>query len=118
MFVCGYHFPASEGNDVAFEKVVEKVVEGAGDVAGKTVSLTGETANGEVVVNLTIPSDTFAHKAFVDFYNKSEEANDYKMIYFTNKYQISEVSKEIDGDVTKDICKHLDDMNLYRVKVA
>lgn len=118
MFICGYHFPASEGNDVVFEKVVAKVTEGAGDVSGKTVSLTGETANGEVVVNLSIPSGTFAHAAFVDFYNKSEAQGDFKMIYFTNKYQISEISKSVDGDVTKDICKHLDDMNLYRVKVA
>jgi hypothetical protein len=25
MFVCGYHFPASEGNNVSFDKVIEKV---------------------------------------------------------------------------------------------
>jgi len=40
------------------------------------------------------------------------------MVYFTNKYQISEISKTADGDVTKDLCRKLDDMNLYRVKVA
>ena len=40
------------------------------------------------------------------------------MIYYTNKYQISEISKSVDGEVTKDLCKKLDDMNLYRVKVA
>lgn len=40
------------------------------------------------------------------------------MIYYTNKYQISEISKSVDGASTKDICKKLDDMNLYRVKVA
>jgi hypothetical protein len=29
------------------------------------------------------------------------------MIYYTNKYQISEISKAVDGDVTKDLCKKL-----------
>ena len=44
MFVCGYHFPASEGNDVAFDKVIAKVEEG--DASGKTVTLTSETREG------------------------------------------------------------------------
>ena len=34
MFVCGYHFPADMGNDVSFDKVIEKVEKGAGDVSG------------------------------------------------------------------------------------
>ena len=42
MFICGYHFPASEGNDVAFDKVIAKVEEGV-ETAGKVVTLTGET---------------------------------------------------------------------------
>jgi hypothetical protein len=45
MFVCGYHFPASEGNDVSFDKVIEKVNEGI-DATGKTVTLTSETREG------------------------------------------------------------------------
>jgi len=46
------------------------------------------------------------------------EKDGLKMIYYTNKYQISEISKSVDGDITKDLCKKLDDMNLYRVRVA
>ena len=42
MFVCGYHFPASEGNDVSFDKVIAKVEEGL-DAAGKSVIMTSET---------------------------------------------------------------------------
>ena len=118
MFVCGYHFPASEGNDVAFDKVIEKVTEGAGETTGKTVSLTGETAKGEIVETVEVPAGTFAHTAFVDYFNNAEVEGDSKMIYYTNKYQISEISKSVDGDVTQDLCKKLDDMNLYRVKVA
>jgi hypothetical protein len=119
MFICGYHFPASEGNDVAFDKVIEKVNEGT-DAAGKTVTLTSETREGVKLEELTVPADTFAHTAFVDFFENSDvEAKDgFKMVYYTNKYQISEISKTVDGDTTKDLCKKLDDMNLYRVKVA
>jgi hypothetical protein len=118
MFICGYHFPASEGNDVSFDKVIEKVEANVGDTSGKVVSLTGENAKGEIVETITIPEGTFAHKAFVDYYTSSDIDGDIKMVYFTNKYQISEISKVADGDITKDLCRKLDDMNLYRVKVA
>ncbi|WP_304546412.1 hypothetical protein [Sulfurimonas microaerophilic] len=118
MFVCGYHFPASEGNDVSFEKVIEKVEDGT-SAAGKTVTLTSETREGVQLEELTVPAGTFAHTAFVDYYeNIAEMEGEFKMVYYTNKYQISEISKSVDGDTTKDLCKKLDDMNLYRVKVA
>ncbi len=119
MFVCGYHFPASEGNNVSFEKVIEKVKDGI-DASGKTVTLTSETREGVKIDEITVPEGTFAHTAFVDYYTNTEmpSKDEFKMIYYTNKYQISEISKSVDGDATKDLCKKLDDMNLYRVKVA
>ena len=119
MFVCGYHFPASEGNDVSFDKVIEKVEEGI-DASGKTVTLTSETREGVVLESLEVPAGTFAHTAFVDYYTNTEipSKDDSKMVYYTNKYQISEISKTVDGSATKDLCKKLDDMNLYRVTVA
>ena len=119
MFVCGYHFPASEGNDVAFDKVIAKVEEGV-EAAGKSVTLTSETREGQVLESITVPEGTFAHTAFVDYFENTEipTKDDTKMVYYTNKYQISEISKSVDGDTTKDLCKKLDDMNLYRVKVA
>lgn len=119
MFVCGYHFPASEGNDVSFEKVIAKVEEGI-DASGKSVTLTSETREGAKLETLEVPAGTFLHTAFVDYYTNTEckEKDGFKMIYYTNKYQISEISKSVDGEVTKDLCKKLDDMNLYRVKVA
>ena len=103
------------------DKVIEKVEAGAGDTAGKTVTVTSETAKGEILETITIPTGTFAHTAFIDYYNNTEvlaNANDEKMIYYTNKYQISEISKKVDGDAVKDLVRKLDDMNLYRVKVA
>jgi hypothetical protein len=119
MFMCGYHFPASMGNDVSFDKVVEKVNEGAGDVSGiNSVTLTGEDAKGNVLENLTIEKGTFLFKAMVDYYKKSDMPGETKMVYYTNKYQMSEISKSVDGAKTKDVCRKLDDMNLYRVKIS
>lgn len=119
MFICGYHFPAEEGNDVAFDKVAEKVYEGAGDLSGvNSVTLTGETTKGEIVENLTIEKGTFLFAAMVDYFRKSDVPGDTKMVFYTNKYQMSEVSKVLDGDKTAVECKKLDDMNLYRVTVA
>ena len=119
MFVCGYHFPASEGNDVGFDKVIARVEEDL-DAAGKTVVLTSETREGTMLEELSVPEGTFAHKAFVDFFEKTDVPvkDGFKMVYYTNKYQISEISKTVDGETTKDLCKKLDDMNLYRVKVS
>ena len=119
MFVCGYHFPASEGNNVSFEKVIEKVQEGI-DASGKTVTLTSETREGAKLETISVPEGSFLHTALVDYYTNTEckEIDGFKMVYYTNKYQIYEISKSVDGDATKAVCKKLDDMNLYRVKVA
>lgn len=117
MFICGYHFPADMGNDVSFDKVIEKVEEGV-ETTGKTVTLTSEEKDGKTIETITVPEGTFAHTAFIDYFNNAEMKGDEKMIYYTNKYQISEISKSVDGEKTKDLCKKLDDMNLYRVKVA
>ena len=119
MFICGYHFPASEGNDVAFDKVVEKVEEGL-EAAGKSVTITSETREGQLLETLEVAEGTFLHKALVDYYVNTEcqEKDGFKMMYYTNKYQIAEISKSVDGAAPAEICKKLDDMNLYRVKVA
>jgi hypothetical protein len=107
------------GNDVSFEKVIEKVKDGI-DGAGKSVTLTSETREGVKLEEISVPAGSFLHTALVDYFTNTEckEKDGFKMIYYTNKYQISEISKSVDGASTKDICKKLDDMNLYRVKVA
>jgi hypothetical protein len=119
MFVCGYHFPASEGNDVSFDKVIEKVEEGL-DATGKSVTLTSETREGALLEEIVVEEGTFAHKALVDYFDSADvqEKDGFKMVYYTNKYQISEISKTVDGAATAELCKKLDDMNLYRLKVA
>ncbi len=102
---------------MSFDKVIAKVEEGV-ETAGKVVTLTGETVKGEVIVNLTVPEGTFAHTAFIDYFQNADVAGESKMIYYTNKYQISEISKAVDGAITKELCHNLDDMLLYRVSVA
>jgi hypothetical protein len=109
------------GNDVSFDKVIEKVTAGAGDLSGiKAVEVTGETSKGEVVEKFTVEPGSFMFTALVDYYKKADvpEKDGFKMIYYTNKYQISEISKTVDGDSVKPFCKKFDDMNLYRIKVA
>jgi hypothetical protein len=109
------------GNDVSFDKVIEKVTAGAGDLSGiKAVEVTGETSKGEVVEKFTVEPGSFMFTALVDYYKKADvpEKDGFKMIYYTNKYQISEISKTVDGDGTKSFCKKFDDINLYRIKVA
>ncbi|MGW8168944.1 MAG: hypothetical protein ACWGHH_02965 [Sulfurovaceae bacterium] len=121
MFVCGYHFPASMGNDVSMDKVIEKVNEEAGDLSGvSSIEVTGETAKGEIVEKFTVTPGSFLFTALADYYNKSDvpQKDGFKMIYYTNKYQISEISKAVDGDDAKALCRKLDDMNLYRLKIA
>ncbi|MDR1555381.1 MAG: hypothetical protein LBS39_05090 [Campylobacteraceae bacterium] len=119
MFICSYYFPASEGNKIEFSKVVEKVISGAGDLSlYNTVELIGETREGKQLESISVGKGTFLFAAFVDYYKKSEIKGEYKMVFYTNKYQISEISKAVDGEKTAEICKKLDDMNLYRVKVA
>jgi hypothetical protein len=119
MFICGYHFPASEGNKIEFSRVVEKVISEAGDLSSyNTVELTSETREGKQLETISVEKGSFLFAALVDYYKKSEIKGEYKMVFYTNKYQISEISKAVDGEKTAGICKKLDDMNLYRVKVA
>lgn len=83
MFICGYHFPADMGNDVSFDKVIEKIEEGT-NAAGKTVTLTSETKEGLLLETLIVPAGTFAHTAFVDYFeNVAEMKGETKMIYYT-----------------------------------
>lgn len=118
MFICSYYFPATEGNNVPFEKVIEKIEANVGDVSGKKVVLTSETREGIKLETIEVPAGTFLHKALVDYYKNSEIEAEFKMVFYTNKYQISEISKAVDNGATASICKKLDDMNLYRVSVA
>ena len=98
MFVCGYHFPASEGNDVSFEKVIEKVNEGI-DAAGKTVTLTSETREGVKLETLEVPANTFLHTALVDYFTNTEckEVDGFKMVYGINETFLGQINRRNDA---------------------
>ncbi len=119
MFICGYHFPASMGNKISHEQVVEKVTSEVGDLSDVSYAvLTSENRDGIKQEDLRVEKGSFLFTALADYYKKSDIEGEYKMIFYTNKYQMSEVSKAVDGGATAAVCKKLDDMLLYRVKVA
>ena len=119
MFICGYHFPASMGNKISHEQVVERVTAEVGDLSDVSYAiLISENRDGVKQEDLKVEKGSFLFTALADYYNKSDIEGEYKMIFYTNKYQMSEISKAVDGALTADVCKKLDDMLLYRVKVA
>ena len=103
MFILGFHFPADMGNNIPDEKVVEKLDNSGVDFSGvKELSYTNK--------------DTFMFKALVH-YVKAVASTDY-MIY-TNRYQMSELSKRLDSDdETMALCKKFDSMSQFKISVA
>ncbi len=115
MFILGFHFPADMGNNVPDEKVVEKL--DAADVDTSDINEIKMTieAHGQKEEVTYANKDTFMFKALAH-YTKTAET-DY-MIY-TNRYQMSELSKRLDSDdETMALCKKFDSMSLFRVEAA
>ena len=116
MFVCGFHFPASEGNDVAFEKVIEKI---DAEVADKVSSVKefkfkyGKKFENEVTYS---KNDTFLAKALLNYFLFDNEAKEEKYFVYTDRYQMSEIAKVTDSDAeTLELCKKFDGMDLFKV---
>ena len=103
MFILGFHFPADMGNNVPDEKVVAKLDESGIDFDSVKEELS-YTNKG-----------TFLFKALVHYAKTAD--TDY-MIY-TNRYQMSELSKRLDSDdETMALCKKFDSMALFRIQAA
>jgi len=118
MFVLGFHFPADEGNIIADDKVVAKLDAAVDLSSAKEVEiLVGKNGSDSFK---KIGTDSFLGKALVHYYQSSEEIPDKngKYLVYTNKYQISELSKRLDGASTKEITKMFDGMEPVRIKVA
>ncbi|MBN2816482.1 MAG: hypothetical protein JXQ67_07335 [Campylobacterales bacterium] len=115
MFILGFHFPADMGNTVPDEKVVAKLDEAGIDVASiNEIKMTTEY-HGQIEELSYTNKDTFMFKALAHYAKTSE--TDY-MIY-TNRYQISELSKRLDGDdETMALCKKLDSMAHFKITAA
>ncbi len=115
MFILGFHFPADMGNTVPDEKVVEKLDESGVDFGTVSeIKMVSEAHGVKEELSYT-NKDTFLFKALVHYAKTAE--TDY-MIY-TNRYQMSELSKRIDSDdETMALCKKFDSMALFRIEAA
>ena len=116
MFILGFHFPADMGNNIPDEKVVEKLDNSGVDFSSvKEIKLASESREGQKQEISYTNKDTFMFKALVHFAKTAE--TDY-MIY-TNRYQMSELSKRLDSDdETMALCKKFDSMAQFRITVA
>lgn len=120
MFILGYHFPKEMGNEIADEKVVEKLNADV-DMSGvKEFKFTMTQGKGHEPLTFSYTkTDTFLAKALVHFFNKENEEKKEKYMIFTDRYQMSELSKRLDkDDETMALCKKFDSMEQFRVLVA
>jgi len=118
MFILGYHFPAEMGNKIDDTKVVEKLEADVSLDGVKEIKLVmGKKKDTEIsYTNM----NTFMAKALVHFFLKDNESKDEKYMVYTDRYQISELSKRLDAedDETMGICKKFDSMEPFRIMVA
>jgi phosphopentomutase len=115
MFILGFHFPADLGNTVPDEKVVEKLNDSGVDFDSVSeIKMVSEAHGVKEELSYT-NKDTFLFKALVHYAKTAD--TDY-MIY-TNRYQMSELSKRLDSDdETMALCKKFDSMALFRIEAA
>ena len=123
MFILGFHFPASMGNSIPNEKVVEKLDAAIADKMANVKEIKlyeGTTKNNHVELYKTYDKkDTFLAKALVHYFLEENEKKEPKYVIYTNKYQISELSKELDKDeLTTEICRKFDGMDTITVDVT
>jgi len=115
MFILGFHFPADMGNNVPDEAVVAKLDESGVDVSGINEIKMSTEYHGQTEELSYTNKDTFMFKALAHYIKTAE--TDY-MIY-TNRYQISELSKRLDSDdETMDLCKKFDSMAHFKITAA
>ena len=124
MFILGMHFPADMGNSVEESVVVEKldaqVAElGIDDI--NAIELEMGLRGGDVKKFTYTNKDTFMFKALAA-YLKDEtyiDKDGEKYLVYTNRYQMSQISKKLDSDdETMALCKAFDSMEQFRVKAA
>lgn len=114
MFILGFHFPADMGNNIPDEKVVEKL-DAAGIADDVSEIKMVMTTHGQVEELSYTNKDTFMFKA-LNHYVKTAET---KYMIFTNRYQISELSKRLDSDdETMALCKKFDSMSEFTITAA
>jgi len=115
MFILGFHFPADMGNTVPDEKVVEKLDAADVDTSGiNEIKMTTEYHGQTEELSYT-NKDTFMFKALAHYVKSAE--TDY--LIYTNRYQISELSKRLDSDdETMALCQKFDSMAHFKILAA
>jgi len=115
MFILGFHFPADMGNTVPDEAVVAKLDEAGIDTDSINEIKMITEYHGQTEELSYTNKDTFMFKALAHYVSSAE--TDY-MIY-TNRYQISELSKRLDSDdETMALCLKLDSMAHFKIQAA
>lgn len=115
MFILGFHFPADMGNTVPDEKVVEKLDAAEVDTSSISEIKMITEYHGQTEELSYTNKDTFMFKALAHYVSTAD--TDY-MIY-TNRYQISELSKRLDSDdETMALCKKFDSMAHFKITAA
>ncbi|NCO26972.1 MAG: hypothetical protein GW919_08775 [Epsilonproteobacteria bacterium] len=103
------------GNNVPDEAVVAKLDESGVDVSGINEIKMSTEYHGQTEELSYTNKDTFMFKALAHYIKTAE--TDY-MIY-TNRYQISELSKRLDSDdETMALCKKFDSMAHFKITAA
>lgn len=115
MYILGFHFPADMGNTVPDEAVVAKLDEAKIDTSAINEFKMVTEYHGQTEELSYTNKDTFMFKALAHYVKTAE--TDY-MIY-TNRYQISELSKRLDSDdETMALCKKFDSMAHFKIVAA
>ncbi len=124
MFILGMHFPASMGNTIEDSAVVEKLDAMVADLGISDINAIELEMGlrGKEVVTITYTNkDTFMFKALAAYLKDDTyiAKDGEKYLVYTNRYQMSELSKRLDSDdETMALCKKFDSMEQFRVKAA
>ncbi len=120
MFIMGFHFPASMGNQIDDNLVIEKMKESIKGVDGvKAIKLTyGKQFENELTYEKT---DTVLGKSLISYYTMQDPdiTEGPKYFIYTNRYQMSELAKKYDKDPeTQALCKLFDGMDLFKLELV
>lgn len=115
MFILGFHFPADMGNKVEDSKVIERLDSSGVDISGiNEIKMVMEEHGIAKELSYT-NKDTFMFKALAHYIKTAET----KYLIYTNRYQMSAISKRVDGDdETMALCKNFDSMAHFTVVAA
>lgn len=115
MFILGFHFPADMGNTVPDEAVVAKLDEIDVDTSSINEIKMVTEYHGQTEELSYTNKDTFMFKALAHYVSTAET----EYMIYTNRYQISELSKRLDSDdETMALCLKFDSMAHFKIKAA